>query len=196
MQKDTKSEALRKLIMLLKHSSHKVVSDAVIELKSILTTNSASYRAIVVFCVKIIKKLTNEDARSSVIWLVSKYSSSFPTISKELVRKLSANFLEEGLSTKHLLLILGFEVWLDEAIRDKIDPHFAKILEVLLKICSFDKEPTLRQQSAFYKAIFNQSPINKSLCESILQNTKGFESTKDHIERCYLLHSYSFIVNK
>ena len=193
-QKDTKSEALRKLIMLLKHSLHRVVSDAVIELKSILAINSTSYRAIVVFCVKIIKKLTNEEARSSVIWLVSKYSSSFPTISKELVRKLSAKFLEEGLSTKHLLLILGFEVWLDEVVNDKIDSHFCKILEMLFKISSLDKEPTLRQQSACYQAIFNQSPINKGLCEKTLQNLKESEPIKKTVERNYLLHSYSFIV--
>ena len=189
---DYRSEALRKLITLLKNPNDKIVSESVVELTSILSDNKVNYKAIVIFCVKIINKLTNEKALCSIVWLVSKYSNVFPTISKELVRKLTKSYPTEGISVKILLISLALKIWLHDSNNGIDDQQHTKVVEILIKLCLCDKENSIRMLGTIAKSVFKLEKGNKQ--QSILNELSKLEMRRPENKSNHFMSAYSFLV--
>ena len=68
------------------------MTESMISLQKMIVKDSEQSHAIILYCIKMLDKITSGRAKATLIYLLKEFIDRFPTLSKETFRRLAKTF--------------------------------------------------------------------------------------------------------
>eukprot|EP01100_Stratorugosa_tubuloviscum_P010514 TRINITY_DN4521_c0_g1_i1.p1 TRINITY_DN4521_c0_g1~~TRINITY_DN4521_c0_g1_i1.p1 ORF type:complete len:802 (+),score=369.51 TRINITY_DN4521_c0_g1_i1:128-2533(+) len=135
------------LMALLSKNSDVVVAESVVVLKKLLQANKNHRDSVIKQLTKLLDKITDPNARASIVWVIGEFSESIPLLAPDILRKLAKNFVNEENTVKLQIINLASKLIL-------CNPQQTQLLvQYVFNMARYDLNYDIRDRSRALKQI-------------------------------------------
>lgn len=138
---------MSRLLAFLHNNSPVVVAESVIVIKKVLQLYPKKYSDSVERLARLLDKVADPRARSSIVWVIGEYAEDVPLYAPDVLRKLALSFASEAPEVKVQALNLGMKLRF-------VNPQQTEaIFRYILELANFDLNYDVRDKARLLNAV-------------------------------------------